>query len=173
MFAEFERRIALDKERDRHGPGITVLAAKGEGLGGQRSRLDVLRFEDGHVSETDQGSRPHRRGHVHGKRERPFEPAPSLAEQTALRPEPEERAGEFDGLLAKAWRGQGTIERRADVLLLYPDSLETLQLTMVAEDVQYSAELVEEVFEMPLAQPVGSTRLYASAVGPSPCACRR
>jgi len=31
---------------------------------------------------------------------------------------------------------------------------------MVAEDVQYPVELVEEVFEMPLAQPVGGAPLY-------------
>jgi len=102
-----------------------------------------------------------------------FEPLPSLLEQTALRPEPEQRAGKFESLLGERCRRQRPFERRADVLLLYPDSLETLQLTMVAEDVEHSSELVEEVFEMPLAQPVGSTRLYASAVGPSPCACRR
>ena len=113
-----------------------------------------------HVRQTDERPRPQRWCPVTTGCERPFEPLPSLLELTALRPEPKQRAGKFESLLGEGRRRQRPFERRADVLQFYLDSPETVQLTMVAEDVQYPAELVEEVVEMPLARPVGGAPLY-------------
>lgn len=50
-------------------------------------------------------------------------------------------------------------ERRPNVFLLDPQSPETRQLTVVAEDGQCSTELIEEELEMALAQPFSSAAL--------------
>ena len=112
------------------------------------------------MRQTDQRPRPQRSRHVNRNRERPFEPEPSLLEQAALGPEPEQRAGELDALLGQGRRRQGPFERRPDVLLLDPQSPEQRQLTVVAEDGPCPTELVEEELEVPLAQPIGGAGLH-------------
>ena len=160
VVAALKRGSALNKQRERHDPGITILAAQRQRLGRTCVNLDVTPLEVVHVRQTDERPRPQRSRHVNGNRERPFEPALSLLEQAALRPEPEQRARELDALLGQGRRRQRPFERRPDVLLLDPQSPETRQLTVVAEDGQCPTELVEEELEMPLAQPIGGAGLH-------------
>jgi hypothetical protein len=54
-----------------------------------------------HMSQTDQGPRAQRSRRIHGSSKCTFEPEFSLLEQVALRPEPEQRAGELEALLGK------------------------------------------------------------------------
>ena len=161
VVAELKRGKPLKKQRERHDPGITVLAAQRQRLGARRSDLEVTSLEVVHVRQTDERPRPQRSRHVNGNRERPFEPELSLLEQAALRPEPEQRAGELDALLGEGRRRQAPIRAppgrspaRSAVAGAHAS------LTVAAEDRQCPAELVEEKLEMPLAQPIGGAGLH-------------
>ena len=83
VVAEFKRGKPLKKQRERHDPCITVLAAQRQRLGATTS-LDVTPLEVMHVRQTDQRPRPQRSGARTRGRERPFEPLPSLLEQPRL-----------------------------------------------------------------------------------------
>ena len=57
---QFERGERLQEERERHDPGITILAAQRQRLGSACPSLDVTPLEVMHVSQTDQRPRPQR-----------------------------------------------------------------------------------------------------------------
>ena len=112
MVAQFERGKRLHEQCERDGPCITGLTAPRQRLVSAYPDFDMTPLEVMHVSQTDERPRSQRWRLVTSS-ERPFEPLPSLLEQTALRPEPKQRAGKFESLLGERRRRQRPFERRS------------------------------------------------------------
>ena len=161
VVAEFKRGKPLKKQRERHDPGITVLAAQRQRLGRQRPSLDVTPLEVVHVRQTRSAPAP---AAIPARERQPRAPvraraSPPRTDRASSRTRTaRQRARRPSRPRAEDVRAHSSAARTFSCSIR--SRLSHASLTVAAEDGQCPTELVEEKLEMPLAQSIGGAGLH-------------